>query len=122
MCTQKGAKILSIQVDDFASDLAYRFKRSVKRKATFRDYMAFTNTEVKKIIKHVTTRWLSLGRSLDRTLLQWGALQPYFLSEFEDNNEAKDDNKVNREVCLIRKFSDPFTKAYFVCAISNTSF
>ena len=113
---------MSIQVDDFVIDLAYRFKRSVKRKATSRDYMAFTNTEVKKIIKHVTTRWLSLGRSLDRTLLQWDTLQPYFLSEFDDNNEAKDDNRVNREVCLIRKFSDPFTKGYFVCAISNTSF
>ena len=77
--------------------------------------MAFTNTEVKKIIKHVTTRWLSLGRSLDRTLLQWDALQPYFLSEFDDNNEAKDDNRVNREVCLIRKFSDLHKRVLCLC-------
>ena len=27
--------------------------------------MVFTNTEVKKITKHVTKRWLSLGKSLD---------------------------------------------------------
>ena len=27
--------------------------------------MVFTNTEVKKITKHVTIRWLSLGKSLD---------------------------------------------------------
>ena len=27
--------------------------------------MVFTNTEFKKINKHVTIRWLSLGKSLD---------------------------------------------------------
>ena len=30
-----------------------------------RDYMVFTNTEFKKINKHVTIRWLGLGKSLD---------------------------------------------------------
>ena len=64
---QKGAKALSMQVDDFVTDLFYHFKRSVKRKATLRGYMEFTNTGVKKIIKHVTTRWLSLGKSPDKT-------------------------------------------------------
>ena len=62
LCVQKGAKALSMQVDNFVIDLFYHFKRSVKRKATLRDYMEFTNTEVKKIIKHAPTRWLSLGK------------------------------------------------------------
>ena len=45
--------------------------------------------------------------------MQWDALQSYFLSEFEDNNkETKDDDKVTREVRLVRKFNDPFTKLY----------
>ena len=69
---QKGAKALSIQVDDFVVDLFYHFKRSMKRKAILRDYMEFTCTEIKKITKLVTTRWLSLGKFLDMTLLQWG--------------------------------------------------
>ena len=67
LCAQKGAKALSMQVDDFVTDLFYHFKRSVKRKATLRGHMEFTNTGVKKIIKHVTTRWLSLGKSPDKT-------------------------------------------------------
>ena len=58
---RKDAKALSILVGDFVIDLFYHFKRSVKRKATLRDYMEFTNTKVKKMIKHVTTRWLSLA-------------------------------------------------------------
>ena len=55
LCVQKDAKVLSIQVDDFVIDLFYHFERIVKRKAALRDYMEFTNTEVKKMIKHVTT-------------------------------------------------------------------
>ena len=44
-------------------------------------------------------------------MLQWDVLESYFLLEFEDNDEIKDDDKVNQEVRLIRKFSDPFTKS-----------
>ena len=77
LCAQKGVKQLSMQVDDFIIDLFYHFKCSVKRKATLREYMEFTNTDVKKVIKHVTTRWLSLGKSVDRTLVQWEALRPF---------------------------------------------
>ena len=50
LCAQKGTKKLPMQVDDFIIDLFYHFKRSVKRKAILREYMEFTNTEVKKII------------------------------------------------------------------------
>ena len=64
--------------------------------------MNFTNTQVKKIIKHVTTCWLSLGKSLSRTVMQWDALELYFLSEFENDDEkAKDNDKVTREVRLV---------------------
>ena len=45
--------------------------------------------------------------------MQWDALESYFLSEFEDNDEkTKDNDKVTREVRLVRKFNDPFTKLY----------
>ena len=47
---------MSVQVGDFVIELFYHFKRSVKKKAILRDYMAFTNTEVKKMVKHVTTQ------------------------------------------------------------------
>ena len=106
---RKEEKVLSMQADDFITYLFYHFKRSVKRKATLREYLEFTNTEVKKIIKHVTTKWLSLGKSVDRTLMQWEALRSYFISEFEED-DALDEDKVTREVRLIRQFNDPFTK------------
>ena len=105
--------MLSMQVDDFIIDLFYHFKRSVKRKATLRENMEFTNTEVKKIIKHVTTKWLSLGKSVGRTLMQWEALRSYFISEFEED-DALDEENVTREVRLRRQFNDPFTKLYIL--------
>ena len=55
-----------------------------------------------------------LRDSLDKTLFQTDALESYFLSEFEDNDETKDNDKVNQEVCFIRKFNDPFTKLYLL--------
>ena len=117
LCSQKGAKALLMQVDDFIIDLFYHFKRSTKRKATLRDYMEFTYTEVKEIIKHVSTLWFSLKSPLNRTLIQWDASESRFLSEFEDDDEkTKDGDIVKREIGLVRKFNDPFTKLYaFLC-------
>ena len=40
-------------------DLFYNFKRSMKREATLRDYMAFTNAEIQKVFKDVAICWLS---------------------------------------------------------------
>ena len=45
-------------------------------------------------------------------MLQWDALQSYFLSEFEDDEDSQDDDKVTMEVCLVKKFKDPFSKLY----------
>ena len=82
---KKGANVLSMQVDEIVIDLLYNFKKSLRRKATLRDYITFTNTEVTVIIKHVTTCWLSLGKSLDRALLQWDVLECYVQSVYNTN-------------------------------------
>ena len=72
LCAQEGAKALPIQVDQFVIDLFYHFQRSAKRKATLGEYMAFTNTEVKKIIKLITRHFLSSGKFLGRTMISIG--------------------------------------------------
>ena len=63
--------------------------------------MKFTNTHIRKVIKHVSTRWLSLGKCLDRTLTQWDALKSYFISNFDLSDDACDyeenDNTKSRE-------------------------
>ena len=116
LCAGKGAKELSVNVEDFVIDIYYHFRRSVKRKAQLRDFMEFNNNEVRKVIKHVSTRWLSLGRCIERTLKQWDSLESYFLSYFDlqDDPEAEDqtNDNTNREKRLVKAFKDPITKLY----------
>ena len=77
---RKGAKELTVNVEDFVIDIYYHFQRSARRKAQLRDSIEFNNNEVRKVIKHVSTRWLSLGRCLERILMQWDSLESYFVS------------------------------------------
>ena len=55
--------------------------------------MEFTNTHIRKVIKHASTRWLSLGKCLDRTQTQRNALKSYFVSNFDLSNDACDDEE-----------------------------
>ena len=70
--------------------------------------MVFTNTEMKKITKYVTTHWLRLEKFLDSVAI--GCFTILFLSQFEDNDESKGDDKVYREVCLIRTFVESISQ------------
>ena len=99
LCAGKGAKELSVNVEDFVIDLYYHFRRSAKRKAQLREYIEFNNNAIRKIIKHVSTRWLSLEKSLERTLKQWDSLESCFISLFDldDNEESEDDDKPSLE-------------------------
>ncbi|XP_005996930.1 uncharacterized protein LOC102351322 [Latimeria chalumnae] len=82
--------------------------------------MAFCDTEVRKVLKHVVTRWLSLGKLVTRILKQWDALKSYFLSNFdlEDDNTSgskKKKSKVgDKEQRLVERFKDPLTKMYLM--------
>ena len=69
LCAEKGAKELSLNLEDMITDIYYHFRRSVKRKSILREYMEFTNTHIRKFIKHVSTRWLILGKCLGRRQL-----------------------------------------------------
>ena len=70
--------------------------------------MVFTNTEMKKITKYVTTHWLRLEKFLDSVAI--GCFTILFLSQFEDNDESKGDDKVYREVRLIRTFVESISQ------------
>ena len=44
-------------------------------------YAEFCDQEYRDILKHINVRWLSLGRAVERILLQYSSLRSYFLSE-----------------------------------------
>ena len=92
----KGAKELSVNVEDFVIDIYCHFLRSAKRKKQSREFMNFNNNEFRKAIKHSFTRRLSLEKCLVRTLMQCDSLESYFLLNFhlhDDPNESDPDDK-----------------------------
>ena len=93
LCAAKGARELSLNIEDMISDIYYHFCRTVKRKSTLREYMGFTNTHIRKVIKNVSTHWFSLRKCLDRMLTQWDALKSYFISNFHLSDDACDDEE-----------------------------
>ena len=62
-------------------DTYYYFDKSTKRKNGLAEYCEFCDVEFRHILKHVSTRWLSLDLAIHRTLQQHPALRSYFLSE-----------------------------------------
>ena len=82
----KGSQRTFCKWWSFYHDTYHYFRRSAKKnfKKQLREFMFnFKNNEVRKVINHVSTRWLSLGKCLERTLMQWDSLESYFLSNFD---------------------------------------
>ena len=66
MCAGKGAKEFSVNVKEFFIDKYYLFCRSEKQKNQLREFITFNNNKVRKVINHFSSRWLSIGKCLER--------------------------------------------------------
>lgn len=81
LAAEKGAACLPVKIDEYLIDIYYYLEKSVKRKEHLKHFQELHNTEIRKILKHVCTRWLSLGRCLNRLLQQWQPLASFFRTE-----------------------------------------
>jgi len=81
LCVKARMKGLLIDIDQLLDDIFYHFYYSSKRKQEFHDIWCslFTN-EPEVILKHCTTRWLSLLRCVRRNIDQYDGMNSYFLS------------------------------------------
>lgn len=68
-------------LEELMIDTYYYFDKSTKRKSGLAEYCTFCDTQYRKILKHVSTRWLSLEQAVERVLRQYPGLRSYFLSE-----------------------------------------
>ena len=79
------SEILGFNVEDVCIDCFYWFDKSSKRKGKLLEYFDFCNQEYQAVLKHLSVRWLSLQRCMDRILKKYPSLKSYFSSEdFED--------------------------------------
>lgn len=104
-----GAQVFSdfsrFQLEDFLVDIYFWFDKSTQRKAGLADYCQFCDIEYRKVLKHISTRWLSLELAIDRVLKQHDALRSYFLSE---------DKTGARFVRLNTNFVNPMIEVYLL--------
>ena len=90
-------------IEDVLVDVFHWFDKSSKRKVTLEGFCEFMEQEYKKIIKCVSTRWLSLESAVTCCLKLYPFLKSYFLSV---------DEKGPRFERLVTKFTDPMTELY----------
>ena len=96
---------IGFDVEEVVVDLFYWFDKSTKRKSSLEEYCCFCDVNYKKIIKHISTRWLSLETAVERALKLFNGLRSNFLSE--GCTEAR----FNR---LRRLFDDPLSEIYLL--------
>ena len=107
LCAAAGLKVLPLSIDDLLIDIFYHFKHSSKRCAEFAMVLKdFAGIAPVRVLKHCSTRWLSLERALSRLLLLWPALFAYFDREAA---RATDKARVQRVVLSLTKVE---TKLY----------
>ena len=77
----RAANQLPVRVDDLLVDVYFYLEKSSKRKQEFKDFQKKAGVPLHKVLKHVSTRWLSLGHCIERLLEQWNALLAFFKEE-----------------------------------------
>lgn len=83
------AKCCGFDAEEFTIDLFYWFDKSTKRKNGLLSFCLFCDQEYRSIVKHVSTRWLSLELAIERCLMQLPSLTSYFKSENESQARFK---------------------------------
>ncbi|XP_014672569.1 PREDICTED: uncharacterized protein LOC106813037 [Priapulus caudatus] len=97
LAAKTGGKALkSFDPEDFVIDLFYHFDKSAKRKHLLRELLVFCDVSVRKVLKHVSTRWLSLHKCLERSLDLWDGLRSYFLTHFDDDGDDDEYDDASR--------------------------
>lgn len=60
------SKSTGFDVEEMSVYLFYWFDKSSKRKSILKDYCIFCDVTYRKVMKHVSTRWLSLEIAFER--------------------------------------------------------
>uniref|UniRef100_H3AC39 HAT C-terminal dimerisation domain-containing protein n=1 Tax=Latimeria chalumnae TaxID=7897 RepID=H3AC39_LATCH len=93
LAAKQGAKALSFDPQDFLVDLFYHFDKRAKQKEMLREDISFCNETIRKVLKRVSTRWLSMSCTLERVLEIWDGLRCYFLTHYDDDTDEPGPSK-----------------------------
>lgn len=105
IAASKGADCLPVSINDLLVDIYFFFHRSSLRTHRFNELQELYGEEPSKILKHGPTRWLSVGRCLDRVLLKWDILKDFFKAELKEELSAFARSKVEKILETLRSRS-----------------
>ena len=109
LCAVAALKKLPVSLDELLIDIYYHFKHSAKRWSEYAEIQAeFSEIKPLRVLKHCTTRWLSLERCLRRLLDQWPALYAYFDLEAEGPQRGGKD-RLQR---IMKQLRNPMVKLF----------
>lgn len=97
LMTKKASSKLPISVDVILVDIYYYFHHSSKRRKVFEEFQLLFDDDVKQILKHCATRWLSLTVCLQRIVDLWLPLRHYMSSELRELEAKLDKKKKKKE-------------------------
>ena len=83
IAAERAAKELPLDLHDVLTKIWYYLDKSSNRHQDLKKFQVLCDVSTHKILKHVSTRWLSLGLCLTRLLEQWGPLRKYFEDEYQ---------------------------------------
>uniref|UniRef100_H3AK16 HAT C-terminal dimerisation domain-containing protein n=1 Tax=Latimeria chalumnae TaxID=7897 RepID=H3AK16_LATCH len=75
---------LSVDIETVVLKVYGFFSVSAKRRENLKEFFVFLDVQWRKILQHVTTRWLSLNPAISRMLQNWAAIKSYFISIGDD--------------------------------------
>ena len=75
IAAERAAHVLPVSAEELLIDIYYYLEKSIKRIQDLKQCQVLCGVETHKILKHVTTRWLSLGICIKRLLEQWEPLK-----------------------------------------------
>ena len=73
--------MVDFDVEELVADILYWFDKSTKRKGSLEEYRCFCNVDYRKVIKYISTHWLSLKMAVECALKVYAGLRSCFLSE-----------------------------------------
>ena len=96
-------------IADFCVDIYYWLDKSTKLKQALQEFCVVCNTEYAGMVKHVSTRWLSLENAVGWILSKYTAIKSYFI---------RNEDRTPRFLRLTKQFEDPFTDVHLLFHLS----
>lgn len=106
-CFEKALSKFSLDFDEFVIDVHSFFKLSAARKQDFQLTSLTTEIETHQMMRHVSSRWLSLKKVLQRVLEQWQNLIEYFLKMVPNMKSYKEIKEKGRYKRIVNVLNSP---------------